>query len=310
MDANWCNQYYKLNKSFKKKYIYHFGSGQGVYSELNSMFFCMLYCLKFKIQFVLYSSDSKFASGRGWDNLFMPFENTTTNIVHHFCNNRSDNYDKTSFLRRLVKFLYKELTRNYMMDDLFTDTRTAWFEKQVLDIPELSLFGGVRDCGKVLIDNFYHFNNRISDKIQQKIQELNLSSSYLSVHIRLGDKVRERSLISINDYIDEISQTNLMDVFVLTDDYDIVLRLQHLMPERHFYSFCDPKQHGYDNQKFLDLNSDERENQLIILLSSIEVMRRSSFFIGTYSSNPSLFLSMCLGKEQVKCLDYDHWLII
>ena len=55
-------QYNRINSSFKKKLIFHLGAEGGFYSEFNNMISAILYCLKYKYKFILYSKDANFAT--------------------------------------------------------------------------------------------------------------------------------------------------------------------------------------------------------------------------------------------------------
>lgn len=64
----WVNAiklYNSVNNSFKKKLIFHVGTGAGFYSEINGMLCAMLYCYVHKIKFILYADDATFAGGGG-----------------------------------------------------------------------------------------------------------------------------------------------------------------------------------------------------------------------------------------------------
>ena len=59
-------KYFEINNSFSQKLVYHLGSEAGFFSEYNNMILAMLYCLKHKIKFVLYSKDANFGFEKGY----------------------------------------------------------------------------------------------------------------------------------------------------------------------------------------------------------------------------------------------------
>lgn len=63
-------KYQVLNRSFKKRMIWHLGIDAGFFAEYTYMLNAMLYCLKHHIQFVLYSKDANFGCENGWGDYF------------------------------------------------------------------------------------------------------------------------------------------------------------------------------------------------------------------------------------------------
>ena len=46
---------------------------------------------------------------------------------------------------------------------------------------------------------------------------------------------------------------------------------------------------------------------MVKMFSSMEILKNSALFVGTFSSNPGMFLGMCM--DQAYGVDYDHWLL-
>ena len=66
MEKNLIHAYRRLNDSFSPEFVYHLGCEAGFFSEYNNMILGMLYCLRKRIRFSLYSSDANFAYLKGW----------------------------------------------------------------------------------------------------------------------------------------------------------------------------------------------------------------------------------------------------
>ena len=62
----------KLNASFKKKLVYRLGDSAGLFSEINNMFFAMVWALDNKVRFELCSQRSNLGD-EGWNDFFEPF---------------------------------------------------------------------------------------------------------------------------------------------------------------------------------------------------------------------------------------------
>ena len=56
--------YQKVNKSFRRRLVYHVGKESGFFVELNYMINAMLYCLAKGYRFQLYSEDANFGTGK------------------------------------------------------------------------------------------------------------------------------------------------------------------------------------------------------------------------------------------------------
>ena len=48
---------------------------------------------------------------------------------------------------------------------------------------------------------------------------------------------------------------------------------------------------------------------MIKLFASMEILRKSNYFVGTYSANPGMFLGMCMEKDKTFGVDLDKWQI-
>ena len=101
---NQIELYKRLNESYSRKLIHHFGTGNGFYSELNSLLFSVLFCLQNKLRLELYSKDAPFCFGNGWNEYFEPFCPEFKNdfigkrISRDYINNHRDKH---------ICFLYK-----------------------------------------------------------------------------------------------------------------------------------------------------------------------------------------------------------
>ena len=60
---------------------------------------------------------------------------------------------------------------------------------------------------------------------------------------------------------------------------------------------------------FMEVLNDVIRKNLIEMFASIEVFLHSELFVGTYSSNPGLFVGMLIDERMVG-MDYEKWLIL
>jgi hypothetical protein len=303
-------QYKKLNHSYKKKLVYHLGGEAGFFSEYNNMILAMLYCLEHKIKFILYSQDANFGFEKGWQDYFLPFCNESSNKLHSKLNPRQI-LSKNSYSFRFKQYLLKKLTgTNYLTSDLWNKFHSKDFENETFDIPQLEIYGKTQQACKKLIDITWRFNSETQDRISQLIQSVNVSNPYLGFHIRGGDKSIEYASVDLDQYIQLACKiSGVKKAFVLTDDYRIFTQLQIKYPDWKFYSLCTKEEIGYVHQNFKTIDSQEKRHQMIRLFASIEILNKSDHFIGTFSSNPGMYLGMRMNAENVHGVDFNNWTI-
>lgn len=300
-------KYRQLNESFQRRLIHHFGTGNGFYSELNSLLFSTLFCLQNRLRLEIYSKDAPFTFGNGWNEYFESFCPDFKNdfigkrISRDYVNNHKNNH---------ICYLYKVLTKNDILNDIYWYCRSGWFEHTHFVIPELGINGDIRQAMKVLIPIVYRFNEKYTHIINTFINDLDLPHRYISMHVRAGDKITERDLITPQKYLDKAKTfSDCHNIFVATDDYRIFEQLRNDNPDYTFYTSTSPEERGNDTEKLFASSNDIIRKNLIEMFASVEVFLHSDIFVGTYSSNPGLFVGMIIDEKMVG-MDYDKWLIL
>lgn len=303
-------QYQTLNCSFKNELVFHIGTDAGFYSEFNNMVLAIVYCLQYGVKFSLYSSDANFKEKEGWNDYFIPFCDEVKDSFHHKYNMRYDDPFFTNHGVDRLKILYWRMRHKhtYLTSDLFYRFRNVEFDRRCFVLPELGVTGGLRELGGHIINLIYRFNDKTQYEISSIKGKLNLPDRYVGFHIRGGDKFVEHKLEQCAAYISKAEGiTDIRQAFVLTDDYDIFRALQTDFPSWKFYTLTQPDEKGYFHQEFLQKTNIERKKDLIKLFSAMEILREADFFVGTFSSNPGMFLGMCM--ENAYGVDFDHWLL-
>lgn len=303
---NLLNSYTKLNNSFKESMIYHIGGTSGFFSEYNNMILGMLYCLRHQIRFHLYSADANFGAKSGWTDYFLPFTNSYTSYLLHISNNRY-NIDQNwrKWIRRTV---YNHI--DYFTYELFDTLRAEAGQRLHYYIPELNIDGDVRDACKKLVELTWNFNSGTKTGINKKFSLLNLPEKYIGIHIRGGDKYLESKLYSINTYIGKAAGlSDIRNAFILTDDYRIFEDLNKNYPDWTFFTLCGKDERGYYLDQLNKKNKKTIYNTYINLFASIEILAESELFIGTFSSNPGMYLGMRMSKDKCFGIDTDSWMV-
>lgn len=303
--------YQKLNSSFRKKLVFRIGMEAGFFSEYNNMVLAMLYCLINRIQFVLYSDNANFGFDKGWTDYFLPFCEEATADFHKRYNHRYPGYH-FSRTNRLKMWFYKKLYKfDYFTHELWYAIREeGYFESRQYHIPELGVDGSLHDACMTLVKMTWRYNNQTKSLIDNLSYPLNLTDSYLSFHIRQGDKSTEQELIAPDVYIQKAkSLSDIETAFILTDDYDIIDYIQTKYPTWSIYTLCEKSEHGYYHSNFQQMGKDAIKNAHIKLFASIEICSRSTLFIGTFSSNPGMYLGMRMPLDRCYGLDSEKWQI-
>ena len=312
MDANEILKRYRLlNESFKKVLIYRCGIDTGFFTEYTRMIDAMLYCLEHKIQFRLYSDFANFGYSRkgGWTDYFLPF----CQEVHETFHRKYNIYRLPSWktilsemvkdknvgllawkLKSYVKYLMGDVCALWMYKCrvlLTRNIRLCHNPGHKYSIPELGINGDYLQAFKILYKMTWRLNDEAKDKCAALCADMALYGEYIGCQVRGGDKVTETPLISPNLYVDAIRKhEKAKDVYVLTDDYRLFCRLQQAAPEICWHTLCTPLENGYVNSNFTQTREEEKKNQMWRFLASIEILLRSSLFIGSITTGPSLFL--------------------
>ena len=184
------------------------------------------------------------------------------------------------------------------------------FEQENFSIAKLGIEGSILDACRVIDKLVWNYNDETKNIIENKIKTLMLPENYIGFHIRAGDKFLEHELLNIKNYMNTASSlSSLKDAFVLTDDYNIIFKLQEEYPTWTFKTLCLSSEKGYFHQKFQVISKEQKRDAHLRLFASIDILSKSQLFVGTYSSNPGMVLGMKMDKSKIKCIDYDTWLI-
>jgi hypothetical protein len=303
------NQYSEINNSFKKKLVYHLGSEAGFFSEYNNMILAMLYCLKHNIKFELFSEDANFGIQSGWQDYFQSFCNESPYKYHIKLNHRHPR--RQSLKESMFTFWFKLTTKtSFLTYEIWPKFRNQNFENENFAIHGLKINGNVRDSARKLIDLTWRYNKSTANEVTKLIQSLKLPDNYVGIHIRGGDKYIEWEKVETNNYLNIIAENSIIkDIFVLTDDYRIVIELKQNYQDYSFFSLCNENEIGYFHSEFSKASNEMKRQDMIKLFASMDILSSSELFVGTFSSNPGMYLGMRMDSDKVKGVDLEKWTI-
>jgi hypothetical protein len=299
----------KFNESHRKTLVFHLGVDAGFFSEINNLVLSLFYCLNNGIRFTLFDRDAWFGI-EGWEEFFEPFCRKVKTPVHRKINTRMGQpVDK--FHRYVTRKIYKFFhPRVYLTHELWNGFRDTELTQQQFSLPELGIRGSLREGCREIIKMIWRYNPETRASVTNLARQLGLTEKYIGFHIRGGDKFREDQLHPVADYFNKAIQLSACrTAFVLTDDYRMIESIREQYPEWRIYTLCRPEEQGYYHQEFMKRDKSWIRQQTLRLLASTDILAGAEYFIGTFSSNPGMFMGMRMNLD--KCIDVDgrEWLI-
>lgn len=298
--------YRRVNEAFRRRMVYHVGVDCGLFVEINYMVNAMLYCLAHRIRFQLYSEDANFGTGEGWTEYFLPFCEEVHEPFHH-----QYNFHRPPSWRRILKLCRRQKTFGPIMWKLKTIPKTAMghlmaflsYKEYVLlgqdisdnpddyyRIPELGIDADYIEAYGLLARMVFRFNPSVQRQATLVRARLSIPTLYDGIHIRGGDKTMETTLISGEQIIQVLNPKAGSCVFVLTDDYRQYQDLQANYPDVHFLTLCQPEERGYLHKAFSQKSPKSRQEAIVRLLISVNLLLHSRSFVGSITTGPSVFV--------------------
>lgn len=332
----------KLNASFKKKLVYRLGDSAGLFSEINNMFFAMVWALDNKVRFELCSQRSNLGD-EGWNDFFEPFtgEKCSEFLVR---NNRRFVSDIKGYDKKKVMAGKKKEKIDFLTQDIFKRFfENRAFAEKVFDFPELGIAGGSFAAAAGLARAFYRLNAATETAVRHLAATRlwmvlfhgsgafeaengagtgsglagsgELPEKYIAVQMRAGDIRKEaawrrQGLLGAAPYARKIREmcsgeglAGVRTVFAFADDFRLVEELAAALPEFCVYTLCGEEERGFDYEAFMAQDAEARRRGILKILANVELCRGSLRFIGTRVSNPSWFLRLIMPEERVTFVD-------
>ena len=297
--------YRRVNEAFRRRMVYHVGVDCGLFVEINYMVDAMLYCLARRIRFQLYSEDANFGTCEGWTEYFLPFCEEVHESFHH-----QYNFHRPPSWRRILKLCKRQKAVGPIAWKLKTIAKTAMgrlmafltYKEYVLlgqDVsenddhycfPDLGIDADYTEAYGLLARMVFRFNPSVQRQATLVRAQLSIPALYDGIHIRGGDKAMETTLISGEQIIQVLNPKAGSCVFVLTDDYRQYQDLQANYPDVHFLTLCQPEERGYLHKAFSQKSPKSRQEAIVRLLISVDILLHSRSFVGSITTGPSVFV--------------------
>ncbi len=253
----------------KRTFLYIVWGGAGFCSEMNQILLAFAYSVATKRRFLIYS--------RAWN---------YGNFADYF-NLPSTNYYPQSINRI---FLVEDNRKNDLIDHLITTRVGTQLKKFWLATRLVQSIPIKRRVAHYLWKSMSNETFKFIET--HRIRNL---SNYIGIHIRKGDKKREARVIPLNKYIkgiERILQKNkaIQQIFVASDDHNVVKELRQLKPTWNFVSIYDNNhqingRNGHFQGQFNRLSRQQKLNETRLFMCELQMLVNSEYVLCGMSSN-------------------------
>ena len=196
-----------------------------------------------------------------------------------------------------------------------------------MDLPHTHLY-----MARELLLYLWRYNNEAAHKLASYVRKQNLTSPYISVHIRRGDKNRARKPIPLKKIVQRVKdhlskqKLNVTQVFVMADDVHVISDIQTIagdewqvvsntrkaqtgfnactMPTRREGSHCKHRK-KLDLKDNMNIKPVDGTVEAYTLLTALEVSRHAAFFYGDCESNVGHTVQLLRYQRPETALCYD-----
>ena len=173
------------------------------------------------------------------------------------------------------------------------------------------------------LSELFSYSNEVNQAIDFNIKQLKLPEVFFCFHIRRGDKVgearyywtekagrTESKRYEFEDYLKKINfnSNEQTTIFVMTDDYKAINEGSAFLKENDLkyklVYLTNETQLGHSTDEQIENKYSYNENELIQLLTEVEVAKKAKCFVGTRSSNVFRFIEeTCTSHTEFMSLD-------
>lgn len=292
-----------------QKLIFRLGIDAGFFSEYNNMLLAMAWCLSNDVQFQLYSRNAWFGS-KGWTEFFKSFSKEISWTIHDKINNRLG-APENKYHRYLTTKIYQIINPKHVLTyQVWNSFRNRQLEKEYFSIPEQNMEGNLQGICRAINEQIWQYNEKAGTEVEDVKKRVCLPDQYLGFHIRGGDKFKEDQVYPFGKYLEEMAKfSETRTAFILTDDFQAFEKAKKNFPEWEMYSLCEEDEKGYYHQEFMKRSQEYIRRKTIRLFASMDILKKSEKFMGTFSSNPGMFLGMVMEESRCLSVDGSSWRI-
>lgn len=316
-------QWQQFNLKHKTKCLFKVGDRGGFFSEYNNMLVAIQWCMVHQVRFILTSKWANFGYSKGWTDYFLPFcEEWNLPLERNFFNDRYFDFKliqnakdrhRAIIFHKLFGWWYnfrcRILNIKYFTRNLF-DLFRIQNVNDIYQVEDLGIYGNIPSICAELNSIFWRYNETTKAEIKKRLPIDYLKDPFVSIHIRRGDKNTEMNDIDIKNYILKMKDvTDIRRCFVATDDYSVFETLVSQYPEWSFFTIAKKEDSGFDINKYNGQSAEKTKNDMYELFTTIEIMSRSKYFVGTMGSNIGMHMYFRMPQGCCFGVDYSDWRI-
>jgi hypothetical protein len=288
---------------------------RGFFSEIMNLVLAKIYCDKEKIELVVNTYHWNSRIDKGWNDYFKETLNTTNNILssQYYVNGYKRNilrgliknpfHEAQHLTQCLLNYYYTSTSGNILSHDIFNKMRS----KEVIGLIKSN--EEWRYLLSITLNNIYIYNDDLNNEISANKKKIGINSiEYIGVHVRRGDKITtgEMSIIDIDKYISAIKAKKEIskNIYISTDDMAIIdiIKLQLGSEYSIFYNVLMSST-GFKESTYNKKSKEIRHEETKLAILDVDILKNSSYFIGTYSSNMSRIIPCFKGFDSCQSLD-------
>lgn len=216
-----------------------------------------------------------------------------------YVNDSRSQYFKQHSINNVFKFNSRFVNKPFLITNNETIKSNRWLKGKKWK-PQTS---------KRELSELFSYTNEVNQAIDFNIKQLKLPEVFFCFHIRRGDKVgearhywtektgrTESKRYEFEDYLQKINfnSNEQTTIFVMTDDYKAINEGSAFLKENDLkyklVYLTNETQLGHSTDEQTDNKYSYNENELIQLLTEVEVAKKAKCFVGTRSSNVFRFI--------------------
>ena len=294
------SDYRRLNESFETSFAFRFGRGGGFCAEMLGLVKSMMACLNRRTRLCLSRGGRPMGIGvvNGFNDYFEPlFPEIDAGIFNALNLQAVRGSGRFPIMRRGVARLLRAATgvERFMMNDLGALPAR-------LVVPELGIDAECRVACALLMRLAWVYRTDVEQEVLRTVSEWGVPDSYLSVHVRRGDKHLESPYVTLDRYVAAIDRARPQGsvVVVASDDATVADQLGRLLPSRfQVVLLSAASNRGFSRQGFNHLPAPERYQQVKRFLAELEVLRQGDLFVGAAGSNVTYLIAMMRAERGV-----------
>jgi len=287
------NDYRCLNESFKTSFAFRFGRGAGFCAEMLGLIKSMMHCLHGRVRLCMSQGGRPVGiniAGGFTDYFEALFPEIDAGLFNALNVQAVRGSGRFPIVRRGVSALLHATTgaERFMMDD-------PGALPARLVVPELGIDSDYWDACAILARMAWAYRPQVGNEVAGIISGWAIPKSYVSVHVRRGDKNRESPYANSDGYVSAIKQARPEggDVVIASDDGKALSELAGLLPARYRVIPCSANDaRGHRQEEFNRLPAAERFSRLKRFLAELEILRGGELFIGSAGSNVTYLIEM------------------